>query len=229
MSDSIRSPGRDAWPPFTGQRRELSCAPQTHGNVSPSGNASYAAGPKYQDATFAPRMQPGAIPPPPCFNGGYKHPLPPSSTLATPAQGGMSHPARRESVGPARSSATAIASTPVNAHVSRAQWVNDNTIYATGGPSEGTGKFVPPAEDIKAGQEEAAARLARLGPAGQPSARPPQGAGQRPEWPLSGPAHPFHSRLFESQLNALDAYSAAKINRVALAHALLTVPVPASY
>ncbi|KAL1664487.1 hypothetical protein GGG16DRAFT_115915 [Schizophyllum commune] len=229
MSNSIRSPGRDAWPPFTGQRRDLSGAPQTHGNVSPSGNASYAAGPKYQDASFAPRMQPSAMPPPPCFNGGgYNHPLPPASTPATPGQSDMSPSARRESVGVARPSAAAITSTP--AHASRAQYDNANTIYATGGPSEGTGKFVPPAEDIKAGQEEEAARLARLGLAGQPSARSPlQGAGQRPKWPLSGPAHPFHSRLFESQLNALDAYSAAKINRVALARALLTVPVPASY
>ncbi|KAL1702441.1 hypothetical protein EV121DRAFT_293314 [Schizophyllum commune] len=232
MSSSVRSPGRDAWPPFTGQRRDLSGAPQSHGHVSPtgSGNASpYAAGHKYQDANFASRMHPGAMPPPPCFNGGgYNHPLPPSSTPATPAQSGMLHPAHRGSVGPARSPAAAMVSTP--ARVSLAQYIDANTIYATGGPSEGTDRFIPPAEDIRAGQEEEAARLARLGLAGQPSARPPpQGAGQRPEWPLSGPAHPFHSQLFENQLNALDAYSAAKINRVALARALLTVPVPASY
>ncbi|KAL1725609.1 hypothetical protein EV714DRAFT_277320 [Schizophyllum commune] len=229
MSNTIRSPGRDAWPPFTGQRRDLSGAPQNHSHVSPtgSGNASpYAAGHKYQDASFASRMHPGAIPPPPCFNGGYTNALPPSSTLATPGQSGMSP--RRESVGVARSSAASMVSTP--AHASRAQYDNTNTIYATGGSSEGTDRFIPPAEDIKAGQEEEAARLARLGLAGQPSARPPpQGAGQRPEWPLSGPAHPFHSQLFENQLNALDAYSAAKIDRVALARALLTVPVPASY
>ncbi|KAL1671382.1 hypothetical protein EV122DRAFT_295516 [Schizophyllum commune] len=229
MSNSIRSPGRDAWPPFTGQRRELSCAPQTHGHVAPSGNASYAAGPKYHDANLALRIQPSAIPPPPCFNGGgYARPLPPSSTPATPGQIGMLHPARRESVGPARSSAASMVSTP--AHASRAQYIDANTIYATGGPSKGTAKFIPPAEDIKAGLEEEAARLARLGLAAQASGRSPlQGAGQRPEWPLSGPAHPFHSRLFESQLSALGTYSAAKIDRVALARALLTVPVPASY
>ncbi|KAL1758138.1 hypothetical protein FB107DRAFT_288836 [Schizophyllum commune] len=231
MSNSIRSPARDAWPPFTGQRRNLSGAPQTHGNISPtgSGNASpYAAGHKYQDANLALRMHPSAMPPPPCFNGGHINSFPPSPTPATPGQSGMLHPARRESVGPARPSAAAIVPTP--AHASRAQYDNANTIYATGGPSQGTDRFVPPAEDIKAGQKEEAARLARQSLAAQPSARSPlQGAGQRPEWPLSSPAHPFHSQLFESQLNALDAYSAAKINRVALARALLTVPVPASY
>ncbi|KAL1716965.1 hypothetical protein EV715DRAFT_274593 [Schizophyllum commune] len=182
MSGTIRSPGRDAWPPFTGQRRDLSGAPQTHGNVSPtgSGNASpYAAGPKYQDANFASRMHPSAMPPPPCFNGGYNNSVPLSSTLATTQQSGVSTPA----------------------HASRSQWVNDNTIHATGGSSERTGKFIPPAEDIKAGQEEEAARLARLGLGAQPSARSP----------LQGAGH------------------AASINRVALARALLTVPIPASY
>ncbi|KAI5893172.1 uncharacterized protein SCHCODRAFT_02500339 [Schizophyllum commune H4-8] len=231
MSDSTRSRGRDAWPPFTGQRPKLSFAPHADGNVSPSGNASYAAGPKYQDANFTPRMQPSAMPPPPCFNGGYSSSLSPSSTPATPGPNGMSRPARGESLGSAHPPPAAIVSLPARASLA------PNMIYATptraapaGGPLEGTGRFVPPAADIRAGQEEAAARLARQqGFAARPPP-PPELATRLPPsvWPLPGQVHQFHSWLFASQLSALDMYSAAKIDRKALARALLTVPVPAS-